>query len=278
MAHATTSRLLPAICPRFPYLFYCLVSIFVIIFLSNFCSHTLFARHALALATRPPNLISPLLDPRNPLLRGRKGKPLLLNVIVIVNRCFRYFLWIVFDDGLIPFKGVCSFEFSVQSWFWWFIGFAGVFTVYFSGNFLEFPLIMWLDRLAARVRLFYWETDSVELSWVLYRNWHLLSAMENRSETETSPFLRFFSFSIDVLLFQFLCLIWSCCNLMTFWECSLFSALSYGIASMAMVFINKGILMQYSHSMTLLTLQVLIFIFGASSLFWYVSFWCVIYC
>ncbi|OAY53551.1 hypothetical protein MANES_03G005300v8 [Manihot esculenta] len=51
--------------------------------------------------------------------------------------------------------------------------------------------------------------------------------MENRSETETSPFL------------------------------SLFSALSYGIASMAMVFINKGILMQYSHSMTLLTLQQL---------------------
>lgn len=38
---------------------------------------------------------------------------------------------------------------------------------------------------------------------------------------------------------------------------SLFSALSYGIASMAMVFINKAILMQYSHSMTLLTLQQL---------------------
>ncbi|XP_022730952.1 UDP-galactose/UDP-glucose transporter 7 isoform X2 [Durio zibethinus] len=36
---------------------------------------------------------------------------------------------------------------------------------------------------------------------------------------------------------------------------SLFSALSYGIASMAMVFINKAILMQYAHSMTLLTVQ-----------------------
>ncbi|KAJ9184136.1 hypothetical protein P3X46_007907 [Hevea brasiliensis] len=51
--------------------------------------------------------------------------------------------------------------------------------------------------------------------------------MDNRSDTETSPF-------------------WS-----------LFAALSYGIASMAMVFINKAILMQYSHSMTLLTLQQL---------------------
>lgn len=39
---------------------------------------------------------------------------------------------------------------------------------------------------------------------------------------------------------------------------SLFAALSYGIASMAMVFINKAVLMQYSDSMTLLTLQVLI--------------------
>ncbi|XWS72805.1 hypothetical protein CRYUN_Cryun02cG0072000 [Craigia yunnanensis] len=38
---------------------------------------------------------------------------------------------------------------------------------------------------------------------------------------------------------------------------SLFAALSYGIASMAMVFINKAILMQYAHSMTLLTLQQL---------------------
>ncbi|CAI0438660.1 unnamed protein product [Linum tenue] len=36
---------------------------------------------------------------------------------------------------------------------------------------------------------------------------------------------------------------------------SLFAALSYGIASMAMVFINKAIVMQYSHSMTLLTFQ-----------------------
>ncbi|CAI0376521.1 unnamed protein product [Linum tenue] len=36
---------------------------------------------------------------------------------------------------------------------------------------------------------------------------------------------------------------------------SLFAAISYGIASMAMVFINKAIVMQYSHSMTLLTLQ-----------------------
>lgn len=38
--------------------------------------------------------------------------------------------------------------------------------------------------------------------------------------------------------------------------CSLISALSYGVASMAMVFINKAVLMQYSDSMTLLTLQV----------------------
>ncbi|MBA0547901.1 hypothetical protein Golob_019034 [Gossypium lobatum] len=38
---------------------------------------------------------------------------------------------------------------------------------------------------------------------------------------------------------------------------SLFAALSYGIASMAMVFINKAIIMQYAHSMTLLTLQQL---------------------
>ncbi|XP_002515367.2 UDP-galactose/UDP-glucose transporter 7 isoform X1 [Ricinus communis] len=51
--------------------------------------------------------------------------------------------------------------------------------------------------------------------------------MENRSDQETTSFL------------------------------SLFSALSYGIASMAMVFINKAILMQYYHSMTLLTLQQL---------------------
>ncbi|WCJ30491.1 UDP-N-acetylglucosamine (UAA) transporter family [Euphorbia peplus] len=36
---------------------------------------------------------------------------------------------------------------------------------------------------------------------------------------------------------------------------SLVAAVSYGIASMAMVFINKAILMEYSHSMTLLTLQ-----------------------
>ncbi|MQL85549.1 hypothetical protein Taro_018070 [Colocasia esculenta] len=34
-----------------------------------------------------------------------------------------------------------------------------------------------------------------------------------------------------------------------------FAALSYGITSMAMVFINKAILMQYAYSMTLLTLQ-----------------------
>ncbi|KAF5461552.1 hypothetical protein F2P56_017639 [Juglans regia] len=51
--------------------------------------------------------------------------------------------------------------------------------------------------------------------------------MENRSDSETSPFL------------------------------SLSAALSYGVASMAMVFINKAILMQYAHSMTLLTLQQL---------------------
>ncbi|KAK4490901.1 hypothetical protein RD792_001617 [Penstemon davidsonii] len=38
---------------------------------------------------------------------------------------------------------------------------------------------------------------------------------------------------------------------------SLFAALSYGAASMAMVFINKAILMQYANSMTLLTLQQL---------------------
>ncbi|XVE97285.1 hypothetical protein REPUB_Repub03eG0006600 [Reevesia pubescens] len=38
---------------------------------------------------------------------------------------------------------------------------------------------------------------------------------------------------------------------------SLFAALSYGIASMAMVFINKAIIMQYAHSMTLLTVQQL---------------------
>lgn len=38
---------------------------------------------------------------------------------------------------------------------------------------------------------------------------------------------------------------------------SLFAAISYGIASMAMVFINKAVLMQYAHSMTLLTLQQL---------------------
>ncbi|THG09112.1 hypothetical protein TEA_014892 [Camellia sinensis var. sinensis] len=37
----------------------------------------------------------------------------------------------------------------------------------------------------------------------------------------------------------------------------LFAALSYGIASMAMVFINKAVLMQYASSMTLLTLQQL---------------------
>lgn len=42
--------------------------------------------------------------------------------------------------------------------------------------------------------------------------------------------------------------------------CSLFAALSYGIASMAMVFINKAIIMQYPHSMTLLTLQVFLFL------------------
>lgn len=38
---------------------------------------------------------------------------------------------------------------------------------------------------------------------------------------------------------------------------SLSAALSYGIASMAMIFINKAVLMQYAHSMTLLTLQQL---------------------
>lgn len=38
--------------------------------------------------------------------------------------------------------------------------------------------------------------------------------------------------------------------------CSLSAAFSYGIASMAMVFINKAVIMQYANSMTLLTLQV----------------------
>ncbi|KAF1865236.1 hypothetical protein Lal_00004610 [Lupinus albus] len=38
----------------------------------------------------------------------------------------------------------------------------------------------------------------------------------------------------------------------------LFAAVSYGISSMAMVFINKAVLMQYSNSMTLLTLQQLV--------------------
>ncbi|KAK4854073.1 hypothetical protein QYF36_018581 [Acer negundo] len=51
--------------------------------------------------------------------------------------------------------------------------------------------------------------------------------MENRNDAETNPML------------------------------SLFAALSYGIASMAMVFINKAVLMQYPHSMTLLTFQQL---------------------
>lgn len=38
---------------------------------------------------------------------------------------------------------------------------------------------------------------------------------------------------------------------------TLFAAVSYGVASMAMVFINKAVLLQYSHSMTLLILQQL---------------------
>lgn len=38
---------------------------------------------------------------------------------------------------------------------------------------------------------------------------------------------------------------------------SLIAALSYGVASMAMVFINKAILMEYTYSMTLLTVQQL---------------------
>lgn len=37
---------------------------------------------------------------------------------------------------------------------------------------------------------------------------------------------------------------------------SLTAAFSYGIASMAMVFINKAVIMQYAHSMTLLAVQV----------------------
>ncbi|XP_048436539.1 UDP-galactose/UDP-glucose transporter 7-like [Pyrus x bretschneideri] len=52
-------------------------------------------------------------------------------------------------------------------------------------------------------------------------------AMEKRIETEASSFL------------------------------SLSAALSYGAASMAMVFINKAVIMAYSHSMTLLTMQQL---------------------
>ncbi|CAF1711854.1 hypothetical protein Bca4012_007852 [Brassica carinata] len=43
---------------------------------------------------------------------------------------------------------------------------------------------------------------------------------------------------------------------------SLIAAVSYGIVSMAMVFINKAVIMQYPHSMTVLTLQQL-----ATSLF-----------
>ncbi|KAM0918373.1 hypothetical protein ACQ4PT_008931 [Festuca glaucescens] len=38
---------------------------------------------------------------------------------------------------------------------------------------------------------------------------------------------------------------------------SLSSAFSYGVASMAMVFVNKAVIMQYVHSLTLLTLQQL---------------------
>ncbi|XP_052209393.1 UDP-galactose/UDP-glucose transporter 7 [Diospyros lotus] len=53
----------------------------------------------------------------------------------------------------------------------------------------------------------------------------MVPAMDRRLDTDTSPYL------------------------------SLFAALSYGIASMAMVFINKAVLMQYAHSMTLLTYQ-----------------------
>ncbi|KEH35962.1 GDP-mannose transporter GONST3 [Medicago truncatula] len=44
----------------------------------------------------------------------------------------------------------------------------------------------------------------------------------------------------------------------TSFSSSLIAAVSYGIASMAMVFINKAVLMQYAHSMTLLTLQQLV--------------------
>jgi hypothetical protein len=40
--------------------------------------------------------------------------------------------------------------------------------------------------------------------------------------------------------------------------CSLAAAVMYGTASMAMVFVNKAVVMQYAHSMTLLTLQVLL--------------------
>lgn len=44
----------------------------------------------------------------------------------------------------------------------------------------------------------------------------------------------------------------------TSFSSSLIAAVSYGFASMAMVFINKAVLMQYAHSMTLLTLQQLV--------------------
>ena len=37
---------------------------------------------------------------------------------------------------------------------------------------------------------------------------------------------------------------------------SLLAAISYGAASLAMVFLNKGVLMVFKYSLTLLTLQV----------------------
>lgn len=47
------------------------------------------------------------------------------------------------------------------------------------------------------------------------------------------------------------CICWLYCT-----GCSFLSALAYGATSCAMVFLNKGVLMTYKHSMTVLTLQV----------------------
>lgn len=81
--------------------------------------------------------------------------------------------------------------------------------------------------------------------------------MEKLTDAEAASSSLRFSFYIPLLFWS--CCIelkkihWFCCVV---FECSLFAALSYGAASMAMVFINKAVLMEYSHSMTLLTMQV----------------------